>query len=316
MLQRFVNYTYEILRRSVLKCRSNIISLSGGLDSTILAYLLKNRKPATITIITKNFDAKDLEYTQQAANRLGLNHNIQIVDINEIKSSIQHTIKILQNFNDIEIRNSIVMYLVLKSLKKIGYNSIITGDGADELFCGYNFFLNKKRNELQYEYNRILKIMHFPVIKLGKSLGIKIELPFLDDDVIALANKIPMHLKIRIKNNRKYGKWILRKSFEKKIPASIAWRNKSPIQEGSGTIGLTNFFDVEMDDNVFTKKITEIYKTDKIHIRSKESLHYYEVFRKFYDLHKLRYFDNACPNCYYPVKQFSKFCLMCGTFPI
>ena len=35
------------------------------------------------------------------------------------------------------------MYLVLNSLKQKGENKIITGDGADELFAGYNFFLKK-----------------------------------------------------------------------------------------------------------------------------------------------------------------------------
>ena len=56
--------------------------------------------------------------------------------------AINETIKILKVFNDIEIRNSIVMYLsYTKSKKCEGHTSIITGDGADELFAGYNFFL-------------------------------------------------------------------------------------------------------------------------------------------------------------------------------
>ncbi len=63
-----------------------------------------------------------------------------MVNIEEIITAIDETIKILQIFNNIEIRNSVVMYLALNSIRKEGHTSIITGDGADELFAGYNFF--------------------------------------------------------------------------------------------------------------------------------------------------------------------------------
>jgi len=53
--------------------------------------------------------------------------------------AIKGTIKILKNFNDIEIRNSIVSYIYLNALKKKNITKIITGDGADEIFAGYNF---------------------------------------------------------------------------------------------------------------------------------------------------------------------------------
>ena len=33
----------------------------------------------------------------------------------------------------------------------------------------------------------------------------------------------------------------LRKTFEKYIPQQIAWREKSPMQDGSGTAGINKF---------------------------------------------------------------------------
>ena len=49
--------------------------------------------------------------------------------------SVENTIKILKNFNDIEIRNSIVSYLYLNALKEKSVTKVITGDGADEMVC-------------------------------------------------------------------------------------------------------------------------------------------------------------------------------------
>ena len=42
-----------VLQNSIAECESEWIALSGGLDSSVLADLLKERKPQGITIITK-----------------------------------------------------------------------------------------------------------------------------------------------------------------------------------------------------------------------------------------------------------------------
>ena len=78
------------------------------------------------------------------------------------------------------------MYMAIKSIKDLGENSLITGDGSDELFAGYNFFLNKSPEELEKEQERIWNTMHFPSHVIGENLGVKIESPFLNDKVVNL----------------------------------------------------------------------------------------------------------------------------------
>ena len=165
-----------------------MIALSGGLDSSIIAYFLKQRKPRTIAIISEDFVSTDLTYCQKIAKYMELNLSIFNASTSTILDAIEETIKILKNFNDIEIRNNVVMYLAIKWAKENGEDSIITGDGADELFAGYNFLLHKSVKELEKETKRICSVMHFPTLKIGKSLGVNIESPFLNDAVIELAN--------------------------------------------------------------------------------------------------------------------------------
>jgi len=180
MLENSFNDLYQILEDAVSKCAANIISLSGGLDSTILAYYLKNRQINAITIVTDDFISTDLTYCQMAAKKFHIPIDIKSIPTEKLLSAIEETIKILKNFNDIEIRNSVVMYLVLSAIKEKN-DSIITGDGADELFAGYSFFLKKTPDELQKDLERIWKIMHFPAQELGSALGIRIESPFQKD---------------------------------------------------------------------------------------------------------------------------------------
>ena len=314
-MQSLIDQCRVVLQNSVAECESKWIALSGGLDSSILAHLLKDQKPQAMTIITKDFLGTDLTYAQIIAKHIGLSLSLMQVSMEEVLDSINETIKILGNFNDIEIRNSIVPYMYLSSLKEKGVNSVITGDGADEVFAGYNFLLKKTDQELEEELRRIKKIMHFPSKDIATSLDMVVETPFLDEEVIKFSDEIPISEKINLKEDKRFGKWILRKTFEKNLPKNIIWREKSPMQDGSGTANLTNLFNTIITDDVFSRKRTEILEKDGVYIRSKESLHYYECFRKSNSVIDSKS-DKKCPDCNYEIKLNSKFCKMCGKFPI
>lgn len=316
-MQQFLKKINEVLENSVLECKAKTLALSGGLDSSIIAYFLKNKECNAIALTTRDFIATDLTYCQLVAKKFNMPLKIIMPQTEELLSSIDETIKILKNFNDIEIRNSIVIYLILKSVKDSGESSIILGDGADELFAGYSFFLKKNNDELQKDLKRIWNIMHFPSKKIGDALGITVETPFLDENVMNLAKIIPVNYKVHEHDGKRYGKWILRKVFEKKLPKSVVWREKSPLQEGAGTAALTHLFDTIISDEIFETKTKQIKQKDNVKIRTKESLHYYEVYRKYFESpEKLHNSKNKCPNCQFEVKESSKFCQMCGSFPI
>ena len=268
-----------------------------------------------VAIISEDFVSTDLTYCQMISKEMGIPLSIYNVSTSTILEAIENTIKILKNFNDIEIRNNVVMYLAIKWAKENNQKSIITGDGADEIFAGYNFLVNKSEKELEDEIKRVCSIMHFPTQKIGKALGIEIESPFLNQKVIELANQIPVKLKVKEENNKRYGKWILRKTFEKHIPFQIAWRRKSPMQEGAGTSGLTNLFESIINEESYVEKKLTVEKEDEVVIRSRESMYYYEIFKKKYGLPVNRNAENSCPYCKHEVKN-SKFCRMCGAFPI
>lgn len=315
-MQEIFSKLQKQISDAVASCKSNCISLSGGLDSSILACYL-DKKIKAIVVVTKDFPASDLMFSQLVAKQFGLDLVIKNATIEEIMSAIEETIKILQVFNHIEIRNSIVMYIAIKTAKENGCTGMITGDGGDELFAGYSFFLRKPKEELQKDLERIWKIMHFPTQKIGHALGIKIESPFLDEPVAAYAKSIPADLKVREENGKKYGKWILRKAFENMIPKSIVWRVKSPMQDGSGTSGLTSFFEEIIKDSVFESKAKSYLEQDKVRLRTKESLYYYELYRKYYKPPSvLSHTASRCPDCQNDVDVGSHFCRMCGSFPI
>ena len=305
-----------LLEEITSQCDANWIAFSGGLDSSILGQIKKEQGLNAITIITKDFLGTDLEYSQIMGKHIGVHLELRYVNINEILNAVKGTIKILKNFNDIEIRNSIVSYLYLNTLKEKNVKKVITGDGADEIFAGYNFLIKKNHAELRTELRRMKEIMHFTSQKIASELGISVQMPYINENVIKLAETLPIEHLVNQKNGVKFGKWVLRKAFENDLPPNVIWREKTPMQDGSGTTGLTKMFDSVITDDVYQEKTKKIKSKDGVTIRTKESLHYYELYRENFKVPEYDGNKNICPDCNAELITNSKFCRMCGKFPL
>ena len=305
-----------LLEEITSQCDANWIAFSGGLDSSILGQIKKEQGLNAITIITKDFLGTDLEYSQIMGKHIGVHLELRYVNSNEILNAVKGTIKILKNFNDIEIRNSIVSYLYLNTLKEKNVKKVITGDGADEIFAGYNFLIKKNHAELRTELRRMKEIMHFTSQKIASELGISVQMPYINDNVIKLAETLPIEHLVNQKNGVRFGKWVLRKAFENDLPPNVIWREKTPMQDGSGTTGLTKMFDSVITDDVYQEKTKKIKSKDGVTIRTKESLHYYELYRENFKVPEYDGNKNICPDCNAELITNSRFCRMCGKFPL
>ena len=306
----------SLLEESLIDSDVKWVAFSGGLDSSIVAKIKSNDDINGITIITKDFVGTDLTYSQITAKHIGISLELKYVEINDMLNAITETIKILKNFNDIEIRNSIVSYLYLSELKEKNVSKVVTGDGADEIFAGYNFLIQKDHTEIKNELKRMKEIMHFPSQKIAHELGISIEMPFIDEKIIKLAETLPIDSLINKKNETTFGKWILRKAFENELPSNVVWRQKTPMQDGSGTGALTKLFESVITDEIFNEKSKKIKENDGVTIRTKESLHYYETYRKEFEIPDTKNGVSLCSDCNSEITNNSKFCRMCGKFPL
>ena len=188
-MQEYVSKLYDALVEATSECKANYLSFSGGLDSTIIAYLLKERIHG-VSVIVSDYAAPDNTFIEIAKNEFNIPVEIKYVSFEKLLPIIDELIKIFQNFNFIEIRNFVGMYLTFKMAKDNGQNSIITGDAADELFAGYNFLFTKKEEEIDSTLKKIWQVMQFPSSKIATHFEMKVEHPYLNHKVKKLQNDI------------------------------------------------------------------------------------------------------------------------------
>lgn len=306
----------DLLERAVKRNLGTGILLSGGLDTSILAFLAsKFTSLKAYTVALR--EAPDAKYATLVANYLGLKHNIHYFEEEELYDAAREVIKIIGTFDPMEVRNDIAIYIGLKIAKEDGTLSIMTGDGSDELFAGYSFYLKMNRKQLGEALKRMWRVMSFSSIKLGKALGIEVKLPYLDPEFKSFAMSIDPSYKVRKERWTMWGKWILRKAFEGYLPDEIIWRIKMPIEHGSGTTRLIWLLNEKISDEEFEGKKQEYLMKDKVRIRNKEQLFYYEIYRSIIGIpHPTNPEGRTCPYCNSNVLEDADYCPVCGAYPI
>lgn len=301
--------------------RSNLaegLLLSGGLDTSILAFILsKHRKGPAITVAFEEAKAPDLEYASLVVKRLGLEYCLHVFERDELFEALRQVIVILRSYDPMEIRNSVSIFLGLRTARALGLKSVMTGDGADELYAGYSFFFDMGREELKAYLKRVWEIMDFSSHRIGKHLEVDVKEPYLEPRFKAFSMKLDPALKVRAEGGQTYGKWVLRKAFEGLLPDEILWREKMAIEFGSGTTLLPTLLNEMISDVDFEEDRKKYHEEDGVVIRDKEHSFYYDIFRS--EVGVPRPDDpsaRTCPQCTSNLPKGVTFCRVCGAFPV
>tara|TARA_X000000950_G_scaffold289548_1_gene415476 strand:- start:44830 stop:46575 length:1746 start_codon:yes stop_codon:yes gene_type:complete len=126
------------------------VQLSGGIDSTLITeFALKQKKIENLFFsFFKNFKKDEFKYAKYVSNKLKLKfekigHTKNFFD-NNLKKSIYHLDEPLNH------PHSVAIFQISKIAQK-KVSVLLTGEGADEIFFGYERYrniLNKKINDL------------------------------------------------------------------------------------------------------------------------------------------------------------------------
>jgi len=220
--------------------------LSGGLDSSAVAAVAaaerRRRGGRLKTFAVGTEGSPDLLAARRVAAHIGSDHHERIFDADDLIAAMPQVIEHMESA-DVDLVPSALPTHIVSALARQHVKTVLTGEGADELFAGYTYhhsYAGKSR-ALAEELTRSLGTMHNinlqRVDRITMALGLEGRTPFLDRDLIAFAQTLPASLKMRVNDDGSTTeKWILRKAVEDLLPDDIVWRRKAQFDEGSGSI--------------------------------------------------------------------------------
>ena len=308
----------EVLARAVERNLGDVILLSGGLDSSVIALLAsKIRNVKAVSVYLENSPGSDLRYAEMVASFLGIEHLIRVFDLDELEDAIRSTIRILRTFDPMEVRNSAAIYIALRHARDSGGRVAMTGDGGDELFAGYSFLYELDLEELDRKVRGLWRRMSFSSTSLGEALGIEVKQPYLDPEMLSFAEKLDSRFRIGFRDGKRCGKYVLRAAFEGMLPDEIIWRDKVPIEGGSGTSILPRIFEERISDQDFDELRERYLAEDGVRIRSREQLFCYQIYRELFGPPRPDgSTEKICPMCHSNVPDDVRYCKVCGAYPI
>lgn len=119
--------------------------LSGGLDSTIVAAALRrytDRPLRTFSIAFEDHAFDESGFQAQVVERLGLDHHRFVCTAADIGRVFPDVVR---HAEQPLVRTAPApMYLLARLARSDGYKVVLTGEGADELFGGYDLFKEAK----------------------------------------------------------------------------------------------------------------------------------------------------------------------------
>jgi asparagine synthase (glutamine-hydrolysing) len=138
--------------------KSVALSLSGGLDSTIIGILL-SEMDVEVNAYSVNWpDSDKSRYNTDAlvaekiANKLGINFvKVDMVDASHITSELDKFISIMQEPNNNP--SGLSMNKLYSEISKRGDRLVLTGDGSDEIFGGYQRYSSAVKIPKIFSFN-------------------------------------------------------------------------------------------------------------------------------------------------------------------
>ncbi len=251
--KRYIDYKEDtiakkvksLLEESVLKHLVSdypiAVSLSGGIDSSAIAYLYKkhySKNPVAYTVSVGDSKRKrgDLYHARITAEHLGIELREIVLEENYIKN-VKKAIWVSEFSDWRQIANALTQKAIAETAHKDGFRILLSGDGADGIHATYPFILRFYDGEQYDDKRRKLVNTEYkaePIRGYNSSMfggPVYYRMPFLYIPFIEYC----VNIHPKYKKHKKYSKYFLRYAFRNDLPEKITFRRKIVMQKGTYT---------------------------------------------------------------------------------
>lgn len=217
------------------------LAFSGGLDSSIIAHLAV-RSGKHVDAVTVGYEGcLDFAWAVEAAELLGIRVKKVAVDDEALREVVAALESRFPARSTMDLAIASIFYVASKNFPG---NFLVTGHGPDELFGGYQKYVNMLE---RFGVERAARSMKQDIEQLHSTnlerdelasalAGATLLAPYLSKDIYELALSIDPKMKLREIDGGVVRKWVLRKAAERLgLPTRLVERPKKAAQYSSGT---------------------------------------------------------------------------------
>ena len=216
------------------------VFLSGGLDSSLVAAIAARaaaRDGRRVQTFAVGIDGSaDLAAARAVAETVGTDHHEDVYSTDEFVEALPEVVRCIESFDPMLVHSAVPNYLLSRFASR-HVKVVLTGEGADELFAGYDHHrsiepASKLHQTLVAEVEGLHNLNLQRCDRVSMAHGLEARVPFLDIDLVQLALSLPARWKQPTAQRPE--KWLLRKAFDGWLPHDLLWRRKEQFGDGSG----------------------------------------------------------------------------------
>ncbi|HEY8139968.1 MAG TPA: asparagine synthase C-terminal domain-containing protein [Nitrososphaera sp.] len=238
MLDSLRNALYEAVSETAPEAKVGL-AFSGGVDSSLLVKICQNLGKE-ITLITVGFSGShDIQFSSTIAAKMGTKQRVFEIADDDFSGKLQTVQELTGCANTSHLENCVAYLYISRFAREEGLDIVLSGNGCDELFCGYNGY----RAAYDQGEAALMKLMGEKIASelelvaeissIAEQFGVEVRQPFLSEKFVRFAKLIPIDRKIKGPDDM-VRKHILREiALEIGVPRESAMKPKKALQYGS-----------------------------------------------------------------------------------
>ena len=139
-----------------------------------------------------------------------------------------------ESFEPVLVRNAVSYHFLCRRVVADGFKFCLNGEGADELFGGYDFVREVPIHLQDDVIWHSLSIIHKTYLQMADRASmyatLEARVPYMDRDLIEFCLSLPPNARVSGNDN----KVLLRQAFKNELPENITYRRKTGMNEGAG----------------------------------------------------------------------------------
>jgi asparagine synthase (glutamine-hydrolysing) len=232
----------ESTRKRVSDLEAAAVAFSGGVDSSVVAVLAENVGLDVQLISVGLENQREVLFAEEAAEALGLPLYLQTYTVDELEQTLEKVLWLTEDPNPVNACIAVPFYWLAETASKLGHPVLLAGQGADELFGGYQRYLTEYarsgaeavEKKLFFDVENAYRANFQRDNQVCAFHGVELRMPFIDGDVVEFALRLPLRLKLNSVEDRLRKRVLRRAARNMDVPSFLADKPKKAVQYTTG----------------------------------------------------------------------------------